>query len=401
MKKRILVAVVSVVLAAVILLLLPVVFPQGHTPTDPNFTGQFTKPTKPTNTAESSPVRLYSCNETWLAALEILAEEYTRQTGVEVLLLRPQTDDCQESLDRLMESEDQPTVFCIHSQNDLNQWQDRLLDLRDTTLQQALCAESFGLYLQEKLLAVPMDLEAFGLLVNLELLGTKGALSRKDITDSHALTMACQILKDNAFKAFPANKLDLVNALCLLQGSDADRLRSFLDLYAGNGSTSGTAQTQFQNGECVFYLGKTSEYARLTAQEDQALQVRNLDILPTYAAGGMQYLFSTAWCVNGDIPQAEIEATLAFLTWLVSAGEDGAAPIDALKILTPFADAQGYENQLEKKVLGYMKTESMQLQWQPTSGNYTNLMVALQTYLDKRSDANWAVLQTMLAQIGK
>lgn len=402
MKQRILIAVVCVVLAAVILLLLPPAHPQVADPTQPT-------QTRPTNTQPSTPntnpsadhtaVRLYSCNEAWTQALEALATQYTEQAGMEVVVLRPQEDGCQATLTRLMQSEDPPTVLCVHSQRQLESWKESLLDLQGTGFGDALCAASFGLYAEGKLMAVPMDLEGFGLLVNAEVLATKGALSRNDITDSQTLSMAVQILKDNSVKAFPAAQLDAAAALHLLLTGESAQVRTFLELYAANGHTSGDAQEQFRNGQCAFYLGGTWNYDALVAQVDQVLQVRNLDILPTYLAGSMQYIFSTAWCVNGSARQEDVDATLAFLAWLVSAGEDGTVPVDALQTLTPFSDGTWYGNQLEKKLLAYRKTEPAFVHWAVASDDYTKLLTSLEIYLQKRTSENWDFLQTILKQV--
>ena len=396
MKRRIL-SVVSVVLAAVLLLGLLPGCSDNPDPTPPIHGNNTTKPTvSDTEPVDRGMVRLYSCNGRWLSALEPVAARYTELTGIPVLLMGAQEDGCQQTLARLMESENAPTVLCVHSQSQLLELKEILLPLQNTAFGAELCANSFGLYAGGNLMAVPMGLEGFGLLVNAEVLATKGALSRNDITDMKSLDTAVQILKDNSVKAFPSTPLDILSALYLLQSNQPDELRTFLDLYLNNCIKSGDAQTQFQNGECAFYLGGTWDYAVLTSQDDQKLQVRNLDILPTYAAGGIQYIFSAAWAVNGNVGQLDVDATLEFLAWLVTGGEDSAAPVDALQVITPFADAGWYGNHLEKKLLGYRTTEAATLCWMPGSGDYTKLLTALQVYMDSRTDQNWQFLLNIL-----
>lgn len=400
MKKKVLLMVVSVALAAVFLLGLLPGCSENPDPTPPIHGNHTTNPT----TSSTEPpedrgmVRLYSCNSRWLAALEPVAAQYTQQTGIPVELLGAQDDGCQQTLARLLEGENAPTVLCVHSQSQLLELEKSLLPLQNTAFGAALCAKSFGLYASGNLMAVPMGMEGFGLLVNAEVLATKGALSRNDITDMQSLATAVQILKDNSVKAFPSTPLDILSALYLLQSNQPDKIRTFLDLYLNNCLKSGDAQTQFQNGECAFYLGGTWDYAVLTSQDDQKLQVRNLDILPTYAAGGIQYIFSAAWAVNGNARQLDADATLEFLAWLVTAGEDGATPVDALQVITPFADAGWYGNQLEKKLLGYRTSEVATLCWMPGSGDYTKLLTALQAYMDSRTDENWAFLMNILSK---
>ena len=168
MKKRILVAVASVVLAALILLLLPLSTPQttptestAATPSGTNHTTQPSdQPTNPSNVPDAEGVvRLYSCDDGFLAGFESLAAEYTALTGVEVVVLRPEADGCQETLKRFMESEDPPTVLCVHSQRQLKNWSHTLLDLQGTPLAAALSNQDLGLWLGSKMQGVPAGVE--------------------------------------------------------------------------------------------------------------------------------------------------------------------------------------------------------------------------------------------------
>lgn len=399
MKKRILVAAASVVLAALILLLLPPAYPEEGTGTVSTAPGtsfpSTADQTEPTTQPEApGAVRLYSCDDGFLEVFTELAAEYTALTGVEVTVLCPEADGCQATLQRYMESEDPPTVFCVHSQSQLEGWKDTLLDLKDTPLAAALCSDSFGLRVNGKLLGVPAAVQAYGLLVNAELLGTKGALSRNDITDLSSLTTAVQILKNNSVKAFPTTALTVTDALYLLQGEDLQTARAFIDLYLSGCSASGDSLELFLDGKAAFYLGGTWDYDTLAAYTDRTFHVRNLDILPTYAAGALQYICSTAWCINSSARQADIDAALDFMTWLVTAGEGTAAPVDRLQTVAPFADAAWYGNQLEKKLRGYMQTEAAVLHWQGTDSNGSRLLVTLNAYMTDSTDENWDLLCT-------
>lgn len=402
MRKRILVAVASVVLAALILLLLPTATPDAPdistNPTNPTQTSPTTQPsgtTHPTTQPiDSGVVRLYSCNESVRAVFAELAAEYTALTGVEVVVLSQEDDGCQATLKRYMESEDPPTVLCVHSQSQLTQWQDTLLDLDDTALAQALCNDGLGLRLDGKLLGIPAAVEGYGLLVNAELLGTKGALSRNDIFDLSSLSTAVQILKNNSVKAFPTPTATLQDAWLLLLGEELDDARDFLDLYIANGNKSGDAREQFQSGKAAFLLGGSWEYETLATVENSDFHVRNLDILPNFTAGAMQYVCSTAWCVNASARQEDIQTTLAFLSWMVTAGEDMPAPVDRLEVLSPFADAAWYGNQLEKKLRGYMQTETAVLQWKDTDAEVGDrLLLALTDYMAESTDEKWEALR--------
>lgn len=397
MKHRILVAAASLVLAALILLLLPSAHPsQGvpdasTSPTTPTAPDDPTVvPTTGTTPEYSGVVRLYSCDDGFLAVFTELATEYTALTGVEVVVLRPE-DGCQETLKRYMESEDPPTVLCVHNQRQLKQWSNTLLDLEDTALAAALCNDGLGLRLNGKLLGVPAAVEGYGLLANAELLAT-GAYTCGEITNFSILTEVVQNLKNNSIKAFPTATFTMRDAWYLLMGEELQSTRDFIDLYLTNCSTSGDPMSLFLNEKSAFYLSGTWDYDALASSAGTALEVINLDILPNFSAGVMQYICSTAWCVNAGARQEDIDATLAFMTWMVTAGEEAAAPVDRLEVLSPFADARWYGNQLQKKLRSYMLTEAAAIQWDGGEMGTDPLLMALNSYLAERTDENWEQL---------
>lgn len=396
MKQRILVAAASLVLAALILLLLPVSSPDPGISTGPSGTShspnQSGSSSTPVVTQPAAPgvVRLYSCEDNVIAVLTELAAEYTTLTGVEVVVMGRDADGCQATLQRYMESEDPPTVFCIHSRSQLNFWKDSLLDLDDTDLAAALCNEGLCMRMDGKLLAIPTAVEGYGLLANLEVLST--VLSRSDIYDFNSLSMWTQILKSNSITPFPPAAPTLRDAWHLLIGEDLDSTKAFLDLYLANSSISGNAMELFLQGKTAFYLGGTWEYDTMASFTDQTMDLRNLDIIPNYAEGAMQYVCSTAWCVNAGARQDDIDATLAFLDWVVTPGEAGTLPIDRLQILTPFTGANWYGNQLEKKLRHYMQKEGAVLQWKDADSGDKRLLLALTAYMESNTNDNWEVL---------
>ena len=390
MKKRILIAVACVLLAALILQL-PIPREQVSQPTEPTVPTT-TQPTTTLPQREPGVVRLYSCDKERLPELVVLAEEYYALTGTEVILLSAQEEGCRATLENLMASQVPPTVLCLHSQEDLENWADDLLDLQPTPLSQALMAEAFGFRMDGKLLALPMELEAKGLMFNAQLMAV--SLTRKDITDFTTLSTAVQILKNNGLKAFATAHWE--NALHLLQNSQPDSVRAFLDLYAGYSLADGDGMTQFLQGKAVFYFGGSDLYDQMEQQADRKVEMRNLDMLPLWTAEGMHYTCATAWAVNGSAREEDVAATLAFLTWLVTAEEGKAAPVDRLQTLTPFVQAAWYGTQLEKKIRGYMSQEPAVLLWAAPEAETTVLIHALRGYLSDPTEETWAVAMGLL-----
>ena len=391
MKTRIWIAAISVLLSAVILLLLPQATKPVAPPTGP------IRPENPTTTAPApGVVRLYSCNQETLPVLTQLAADYTARTGVEVVVLTAGDTGCMPMLEMLMKGENSPTILCMHSQKDLLTWQDTLLDLSGTALEETLCSPSFGFRVDGKLLAVPMAVEGMGLLFNARLLSV--VMTRNDIWDYTSLATAVQILESNGLTAFASVPVGMPVWLRMLHSSDRDTMRSFLDLYMDNQIGKGDAMDQFMSGKTVFILGTTADYELLSQQPNQVLALRDLDILPSCTGQGLQYLCRAAWGVNGSARPADVEASLDFLQWLVTATAEAAAPIDQLQILVPFRDSAWYANQLEKKLRGYMQTESAVLVWDARIANDRPLLLALSNYVDNPTDANWNALIALIPQ---
>ena len=389
MKTRIWIAAISVLLSAVILLLLPQAMPPVTQPTD-----SLRPATQPTTAPAPGVVRLYSCNQETLPVLTQLATDYTARTGAEVVVLTAGDTGCMPMLEMLMQGENPPTILCMHSQTDLLTWRDSLLDLSGTALEEALCSPSFGFRQDGKLLAVPMAVEGMGLLVNARLLSV--VMTRNDILDYASLATAVQILESNGLTAFANVPVGMPVWLRMLHSSDRDTMRSFLDLYVNNQIGTGNAMDQFMSGKTVFILGTTADYNQLSQQPDQVLALRDLDILPSCTGEGLQYLCKTAWGVNGNARPADVEASLDFLQWLVTATEEAPAPVDQLQVLAPFRDSAWYANQLEKKLRGYMQTESAVLVWDARIANDRPLLLALDAYTKDPSDENWNALIALI-----
>ncbi len=400
MKKQIIVATVSVLLSALILLLLPPLNSGTPTPTVP------TDPTVTTNMPDTVPpvpgvVRLYTCDPEKQAVYVGFAAEYSALTGTEVIVMGPDGEDCEAALDRLLESDEPPTIFCLHSQAALEKWKNRLYDLRGTAAAAALCSPDFGVMADGRMLGLAADVEGYGLIYNAALLARTG-FSRTDVGGFNALSTIVRYITDNpkfGFSAFgmpslsdPGSRdtLALLASMC----SDAGDLREFVDLYRQNCLKDSPAADAFLKGKTVFYLGGTWDYQRVAALED-----RNLDILPAYTpGGGMRYFCREYWCVNGSVYRGDILASLDFLRWMVTAQEDSAAPVDRLGLFSPFRDATTAENPLEKKLRGFMGEGTAVLSWGSRTDDLTAFGEALAAYMASATEENWDAVAAWIRQ---
>ena len=91
------------------------------------------------------------------------------------------------------------------------------------------------------------------------------------------------------------------------------------------------------NGEAVFYQNGTWEYNNISAVGDE-----NLGILPIYIGvegeenQGLCTGSENYWCVNKNASEEDIQATLDFLTWVITSDEGRKAMSQDMGFVTPF-----------------------------------------------------------------
>ncbi len=318
---------------------------------------------------EAGRVRLFTCDKALYSAFAQLSYEYTRATGVQVLVLTPQEgESCQEALQRLLQAGNMPNIFCMHSAEDVKKWDSRLYDLAGSPLLDTLCAPEFALQSGDRTLAIAADVEGYGLIYNAALLA-KAGFTRSDIQSYTDLSTVSQFITEKKlrFSAFTApaftdpGQRGLGNLL--LDAVDgADSLRTLWDLYIHNdgADTGSQGLRQFQGGFSVFYVGGSWEYGKL-----EMIGTQNLDILPLFYpdGGAMGYQVTLAWGIDKLAEETDIQASQDFLGWLVTAPEGGRAPADSLGLLMPFRQVAYYADPLEKKLRSYMGSEAARVSW--------------------------------------
>ncbi len=351
--------------------------------------------TSGTDGQDPGEVRLYLCHWEDREAFEDLAQQFTELTGVPCRIL---TGD----LAVLMASDTKPTIFGIHSREEAEQWEGSMLDLSGSPVLEQLYADAFALYMDEKPVSLAMDVTGYGLIYNASLLAQAG-YTRTDITDYSSLravveyiTMDYSVLGFQAFGAADAGNNALAAYLAGIS-KDPAQIREFFDLYRNNAIHGGDSLARFAEGQTVFYVGGIWEYDGIAD-----LGSHNLDIMPLYTAvgGSFHCVCDTYWSINAQVSQADIQASLDFVNWMVTAREDGSVAVDSLGWLAPFADATGSDNALERLFRKYIATEAVTVRWS-VSENMTEqalsqLAAAIAAYAVEGSDEAWAAVEALL-----
>lgn len=361
----------------------------------PTGTTSSNDPTSPSFTDPEAVARLYLCGQEDPAAYEALAARYTAATGGQCEIV---TGD----LEALLENENAPTIFCTHSSDQAAHLAGYMLDLTGSAVMEALYSPDFALYREQIPVALPMDLEGYGIIYNASLLAQAG-YTRSDITDFASLKAIVEhISADKKVLGFrPFCKADLGDTVLVeyLAGipQTPQAVRSFFDLYIANSTTSGDPLTQFLAGKTVFYVGGTWQYDAISD-----IGINNLDMLPLYTAdgGSFQCVCQNWWSVNARAAERDIQASLGFLQWLVQADESGTAPVDSLGWLSPFADATAVSNSFQRLFRKYIATEEVSLRWNIVEGmtakELADLTAALASYAASPNDDTWAQVAVLL-----
>ena len=451
MIKRILIAVGSLLLAVVILLLVPVNTAgpdMSAQPTLPSTTGSIpatsttsttvrpsvsttvttvpptstepstaptTAPTEPPTTTTTAPpppgqVRLYTCDPVLFEIYAQMAVEYYQATGIEVILQTPaEGETCTAALARFMSYDTPPTVFCVHEEATLQQYADRLYDLKGTAVAGKLYSADFGMYSGEKLLALPVEVDWFGYIYNTALLGdvsfTRKDFFRSDMTSYNSMAYIAKYItsQKNTLGAYafgqPALGMSVQGSLSDLLTTvfrDPAQLRSFIDLYVGNSRSTTDAMASFQSGKIVFCTGTTASFDKALT-----LGIDKLELLPVFStdSSAMHYTCDHFWAVTGNGYAPDITETLAFLSWMVTATEDVPAPVDRLNLLSPYKDATVAHNALEKLLRSYMAEEPARLLWNSSCVKEEEMeafCAALTAYYQKPNDTTWAAVEAFM-----
>ena len=362
---------------------------------------------------------------------EALAKVYTEQTGVPVTVVTAASGTYEDTLRSEIEKPEAPTLFQVNGPVGLKTWSDYCLDLSDTEVYKELKSDDFALKQDGQVLGLAYVIETYGLIYNKDLLAKYCALDNAVIKDASeinnfatlkAVADDIQARKDELgvlgaftsagmdsssdwrFKTHLANlpiyyeyKADGIGVTEAIKGTYLDNYKQIWDLYINDatcepamigGKTGEDAVAEFTLGEAVFYQNGTWAYSDVKDLGDD-----NLGMLPIYIGAegeenqGLCTGSENFWCVNKKAPQENIDATLAFLKWVVTSDEGRDALANQMGFVTPFkAFDDGYtaHNALLDAAARYIAEGKTSVSWNfPTMPSETwknNLGAALLEY---------------------
>lgn len=302
-------------------------------------------------------------DDTWQA----LAAQYTEDTGVEVKIVTTASGSYQDVLSKELQKDAPPTLFQCDTEQELETWSDYCLDFTGTDVLAEMTTEDFNLVDSNGAVkAIAYCYEAFGIIVNKDLLDQAG-YEIEEITDFASLKAIVEDIHSRAgelgFDAFAPMGLDvdfaytfsgdLANAPTYyrlaniplyyefrdrnitgqpasIEGTYLSAYKNIWDLYLNNCAPvnaepravgSNMVPHEFAQGKAVFWHQGTWAYKNL----EDTLDTDDLQMIPVYCGVDAEENAAlccgteSRWAVNAKARDVDVQATLEFLKWVVSA----------------------------------------------------------------------------------
>ena len=338
-------------------------------------------------------------------AWEALAAAYTAETGVPMTVITAASGTYEDTLKSEIAKTEAPTLFQVNGPIGLKTWKDYCYDMSGSAFYGELTNDAFALKDGDAVLGIAYLTETYGLITNTALL-EKAGYSVADITNFETLKAVAEDItarKDElGFSAFTSAGMDSssdwrfkthlanmpiyyeyladgITSTDAIKGSFLDNYKAIWDLYIDNATcepttlaakTGSDAEAEFQLEEAVFFQNGDWEYGAIS----EYIPDENLTMLPIYIGvegeenQGLCTGTENFLCVNAQASEADIQATLDFLYWLVTSETGTTTLADTMGFDIPFKAAKESTNYFKK-----VAAESVASGKTPVTWNFTTM----------------------------
>lgn len=365
-----------------------------------------------------------------------LAAAYTEETGVPVSVVTAASGEYETTLMSEMGKSGAPTLFQVNGPVGLANWKDYCYDLSGSEVYQELTSEEYALKDGDAVAGIGYVIESYGLITNVALLQEAG-YTVDDIQSFEDLKKIAEDItarsaelgfsafssagmdgsSDWRFKTHLANlpiyfeyQADGISSTPAIKGTYLDNYRAMWDLYVNNSTcdpaelaakTGDDSRNEFLNKEAVFFQNGSWEYGNLTA--DGAFSDEELQMIPIYfgvgeeANQGLCTGTENYWCVNKEADEADIQATLDFMTWCVTSELGTKTMGEDMGFVIPFKSAIESPNLFVKQDAELTAAGKTPVAWNfstmPSEEWKNGVGSALTAYAADQSDANWEAVK--------
>ena len=332
-------------------------------------------------------------------AWQELAKTYTDETGVEVTVLTAADGQYATTLQSEMAKDEAPTIFNIGNATAAQTWDDYTYDLKDSEIYKHLTDKSLAITYNDKIAGVANCYESYGIIYNKAIIESYGKLdgakvkSADEITSLDTLEAVATDINDRVdevndqlaedgsdyqiTEAFASAGLDdssswrfsghlanmplyyefkdagledLTAGEAEIKGTYLDNYKRVWDMYVNTSaadpktlnSGSLSAEAEFGMGEAVFYQNGDWEFSALTNEENGYLVTADdMGMMPIYfgvddANEGLCVGTENHWAVNAKTGDANVQASLDFLNWVITSDEGRDAIVNTMGLSAPF-----------------------------------------------------------------
>ena len=369
-------------------------------------------------------------------ALKELAAMYTEETGVDVQIVTAASGTYNETLIAEMDKENPPTIFVVGNTAAVNEWKDFCYDLTDADITKELNDE-YKLYDADgKLCSIGYCYECYGIIVNKALLKEAG-YEIEAINNFETLKAAAEDIHARAdelgFDAFSSNAMDSSSSWrytghlanleyyyesvddpdawkecpAEIKGTYMDNYKALYDLMVENSTVDRKdlaaggldSAAEFKDKKAVFYVNGNWEWAGLS----EVFAAEDLTMIPYYCGvegeekAGLNCGTENYWAVNAKADEADINATLDFMKWVVTDPEASAIAVGTFGVM-PYTNAVESTNPFLAQANAYASAGNYTMPWvtnfQPNVDAYRETLVgAMNTYNADPTDANWELVE--------
>ena len=368
--------------------------------------------------------------------LQKLAREYREKTGTEVRVITAASGTYAQTLIAEMDKSAPPTLFVLSNASDVQTWQKYAMDLRGTPIAGELSTDAYNLYDDAgRLAAVGYCYECYGIIVNPALVEAAGH-SMEEIRNFDGLKAVAEDIHrrtgELGFDAFTSSDMDgssswrftghLVNLEYVYEEREAGKIwtecppaitgayldyyRNLFDLCINNSlvapntlATGGhDAREEFVSGKAAFFINGSWEYDTISKAIPGAMMIPYYCGMAGEENAGLNCCTSNYWTVNASVSEADRQATMDFIMWLVTDPEASAEMVREVGVM-PFRQAAPSENGFLKNAEEYTARGCYVMDWatnfQPNTDQYrAGLVSALNRYCAEQTDENWEAFRS-------
>ena len=364
-----------------------------------------------------------------------LAKMYTEETGVAVKVVTAASGTYQQTLTSEMDKKAAPTLFVIGNQAGVKDWGEFAMDLTGTAIADELNTDAYNLYDEDgRLVSIGYCFECYGIIVNPDLIEAAGH-SMDELVNFEGLKAVAEDIHARAdelgFDAFSSSDMDgssswrftghMANLEYFYEERDAggwtecpaeltgaymENFKNLSDLCINNSLTDPAdlatgghdAENEFKTGKAAFFVNGSWEYAAVSAD------VPNATMIPYYCGvegeemAGLNCGTENCWAINDTVSDADKQATMDFMVWLVTDPEASAVMVEQLGVL-PYKHVPESANGFLAAAAAYSDAGCYVMDWatnyQPNVDAYRAALVsALNAYNADQSEANWELVKT-------